>query len=103
WRSTTSRSSTCCSCARRSTKARMRLTIVVAALSLGALAAACGGATVGPTAPGEKQMAWKDMNKDQRKQYMRKVVFPKMAQDFASFDAKKYGDMTCETCHGDGA
>jgi hypothetical protein len=62
--------------------------------------AACGsstpksGAPVGP---------WKDMNADQRLEFMKTVVMPKAKVAFQKFDAKKYADMDCGTCHGDGA
>jgi hypothetical protein len=52
-----------------------------------------GGAT--PT------KAWHAMNHDERRAYMKNVVFPKMQAEFVAMD-KKYADMTCETCHGDG-
>jgi hypothetical protein len=55
-----------------------------------------------PTAPASSA-SWKDMNTEQRKQYMKTVVYPKMKEDFAGFDAKRYAEMTCVTCHGDGA
>jgi hypothetical protein len=75
---------------------------------------ACGGAQApGPGAPpaGSAEapataapgMAWKDMNHAQRLDYMKKVVFPTMKPEFMTYDAKRYGAMTCLTCHGDGA
>jgi hypothetical protein len=45
---------------------------------------------------------WKDMNHDQRMELMKTVVMPKMKTEFADFDAKKYADFKCATCHGDG-
>jgi hypothetical protein len=48
-------------------------------------------------------VAWKDMNADQRKEYMKTVVFPNMKTDFTAFNAKRYAEMNCVTCHGDGA
>lgn len=78
---------------------------------------ACGGGGGGetqtatnpsatPSATGSEApmpSAWKDMNHDQRAVYMKRVVMPKMKADFAAFDAKKWGDVNCMTCHGDGA
>jgi len=46
---------------------------------------------------------WKDMNHAQRMDFMKHTVFPKMKDEFAGFDAKRYADMNCKTCHGDGA
>jgi mono/diheme cytochrome c family protein len=34
---------------------------------------------------------------------MKTVVYPKMKEEFIGYDAKRYGEMTCITCHGDGA
>ncbi len=46
---------------------------------------------------------WEKMNHDDREEYMRHVVMPKMRKVFADFDANKYGKINCKTCHGDGA
>jgi hypothetical protein len=80
---------------------------------LGCWSVSCGGAQAPapPPAPPETQaagapatgVAWKDMNHGQRLEYMKKVVFPKMKDEFVGFDAKRYGEMNCLTCHGDGA
>lgn len=67
-----------------------------------ALVAACGSSSSAPQKPAAPT-AWKDMNLDQRQEYMKTVVLPKAKQIFVAFDAKKYADMNCETCHGDGA
>jgi hypothetical protein len=73
------------------------------------LVAACGGSqkAAGPTGGeaggGAAPKAWKDMNHDQRKAYMKETVFPTMKAKFVAFDAAKFGNMDCETCHGDGA
>ena len=46
---------------------------------------------------------WDAMSTEQRGAYMKRVVLPKMKEVFVAFDAKKYGDMKCNTCHGSGA
>jgi hypothetical protein len=56
-----------------------------------------------PGAPTASMPAWKNMKTDERKHYMKTVVLPKMKDQFAAFDAKRYGEMNCMTCHGDGA
>jgi hypothetical protein len=78
--------------------------------------AACGGGSsstatsTSPTTPTEKQRAplpadlvWKDMNADQRHQFMEETVMPKTKEIFVAFDAAAYKDMNCKTCHGPGA
>jgi hypothetical protein len=70
----------------------------------GAGAGPTGTATAASTAApgGPPSPPWKEMNKDQRMGYMKQVVFPKMKDEFSAFNAH-YSDMTCKTCHGDGA
>ena len=65
------------------------------------LVAACGGSSkpAQPPAP----TTWKDMNADQRHEYMEKVVMPRAKEVFTAFDPVKYADMDCKTCHGAGA
>jgi hypothetical protein len=45
---------------------------------------------------------WDKMKKAEKKEYMKKVVLPKMKEIFQSFDAEDYANMRCETCHGAG-
>lgn len=54
-------------------------------------------------APAKAAINWDAMDKQQRLEHMKTVVMPHMKELFASFDAKRYGDMKCVTCHGDGA
>jgi hypothetical protein len=58
-------------------------------------------ATTGPAAGGP--LAWKDMNHDQRLEFMKTTVLPKMKVEFAAYDSKRFGNITCGTCHGEGA
>ncbi len=43
------------------------------------------------------------MNHDQKLAFMKSTVMPKMKEDFVAFDGKRFADMNCKTCHGDGA
>lgn len=43
------------------------------------------------------------MTHDQRKDFMKTTFFPKIKDEFVAFDGKKFADMSCITCHGDGA
>lgn len=54
-----------------------------------------------PTAA--KEVAWADMVKEQRIDYMKSVVLPRMKQAFTQFSPDRYSKMNCVTCHGDGA
>jgi len=58
-------------------------------------------ATTGPAAGAP--LAWKDMNHDQRLDFMKTTVLPKMKPEFAAYDSKRFGNITCGTCHGDSA
>ena len=67
--------------------------------------AACGSSTPKPAAPAgpPAKLAWKDMNADQRFELMKTQVLPAAKAKFQAFDAKKYAEFDCSTCHGDGA
>jgi hypothetical protein len=54
-----------------------------------------------PSAPAAP--AWKDMTKEQRIEYMKTAVLPKMKPEFIGYNAKRYAEMSCVTCHGEGA
>jgi hypothetical protein len=67
-------------------------------------AAPTASAPTAPTAPAAGgAVAWKDMNHDQRLDFMKKTVMPKMKAEFAAYDSKRFGSINCSTCHGDGA
>ena len=66
----------------------------------GGEAAAQPPATTGDVAP--EGMAFEDMTKNQRINFMKEVVLPTMSKEFASVDPK-YAEMNCKTCHGKGA
>jgi hypothetical protein len=81
-----------------------------------ALVLACGGsqppAESAPPAsepapaepPAEAMPAdFHDMNRDQRMMFMKETVMPKMAEQFKAFDATRYAEFSCATCHGSGA
>ncbi len=51
-----------------------------------------------PAAP-----AWADMTMDQKKELMKTQVIPQMKEAFQGFDAKRFADFHCGTCHGPGA
>lgn len=86
------------------------------------LAISCGGAPpeavtpAGPAAPSAPTAtapeapatpgataAWKDMNHEQRLEFMKTTVMPKMKAEFAAYDSKRFGSINCSTCHGDSA
>jgi hypothetical protein len=95
---------------------RVRTEIAAALLGTAFALTSCGGsqppatAPAGGTppapsaaAPAGPAPAWKDMNHEQRIDYMKRVVLPKMKDEFVAYDAKRYAEMNCATCHGDGA
>jgi hypothetical protein len=74
-------------------------------------AVSCGGGgqsapppaapTAGEPAPAQTgPINWEAMDKAARQKYMKDVVLPKMKEHFVAFDAQKYGNMNCGTCHG---
>ncbi len=77
--------------------------IAASALSFNALSMKSSGATaVGPS-HADTTIDWEHMSKAERKQYMKDVVMPKMKPIFHDFDPKRFKDVRCTTCHGDGA
>jgi hypothetical protein len=103
----------------------MKLTLVPALLAL-ALSSCAGRESAPPAAPAEPAPSaaapapsaeapaagaaaepgafnWDKMTKEERGKYMKEVVMPKMKEVFTAFDAKKYADMKCTTCHGTAA
>jgi len=86
---------------------------VASALCLAVAVVACAETTAtGPTpagangaakSSGPPEVAWADMVKEQRIDYMKSVVLPRMKQAFTGFNPDRYGTMNCVTCHGDSA
>lgn len=90
-----------------------------AAMFVGLLTAACGGGKAAPTTPEPTEptepgaespaaepdapVAWKDLEFSARKKLMKEKVLPEMKLLFAEFDSAKFADVTCQTCHGEGA
>jgi hypothetical protein len=52
-----------------------------------------------PPGPGE----WDKWSKDEKRDYMKAAVMPKMGALFHDFDSKKYEQTKCVLCHGSGA
>lgn len=75
---------------------------VVLAVLLAGFGLSCAGPSAGESEPGPATL-WKDMSKQERAAFMKKTVMPRMSADFVAFDAKEFGEMSCATCHGDGA
>jgi hypothetical protein len=49
----------------------------------------------------EAEIAWADMNRDQRMEYMGLTVLPGMKALFEQYDPKGFAEFKCQTCHGD--
>jgi hypothetical protein len=58
-------------------------------------------ASAAPPAPPPRD--WHALTEDQRKEVMKSEVVPKMKELFGAFDAKRFADVKCTTCHGEGA
>jgi hypothetical protein len=46
-------------------------------------------------------VSWAQKSPQQRMELMSLVVYPSMKEAFQSHDAARWGDFSCETCHGD--
>ena len=80
------------------------LAVAVAAVACAETTASAPAPAAAPAAASAaKEIAWADMNKDQRLEYMKSVVVPRMKQVFVNFSPDRFGKMNCVTCHGDSA
>lgn len=86
---------------------------LMCAVALGVGLSACGGSQPAASSAAEPGAApadapaegsadvWSDSMSDKQKaDFMKKKVVPAMAKTFQEFDAKKYADFGCKTCHG---
>jgi hypothetical protein len=79
------------------------------------LAVGCGGAppaqdaadveakSTQADAPAEAEprtVAWADMDRNQRMEFMGLTVLPEMKKLFEEYDAKGFAEFKCQTCHG---
>jgi hypothetical protein len=63
--------------------------------------AAPSGEAPAAEAPGGAEMVWKDdMPTKDKAAFMKAKVVPAMSKTFQAYDAKKYADFGCKTCHG---
>lgn len=86
-------------------------------LSVWMAAVACGGGQQAAEDPSSAQstsevtaessaapapaLAWADMNREQRLEYMGLTIVPEMKKLFQANDPKAYAEFTCKTCHGE--
>ena len=72
----------------------------VALVLLASATFSCGGDDSESTEP--SQFApWQEQSLEEREQYMRQVVEPRMRPIFQGFDPDKHASFSCDTCHGD--
>ena len=96
--------------AREQARGRFALTFVFLAACGGGNAENNNAKTTSPIASASAETpqnppppadAWSDsMSKDQQAAFMKAKVVPAMGPIFQAYDAKKYGDFSCKTCHG---
>jgi cytochrome c553 len=77
--------------------------VVLALLACAETAPSTPPPTTAASATAGKEVSWADMVKEQRIDYMKSVVLPRMKQAFTQFSPDRYSKMNCVTCHGDGA
>ena len=80
-------------------------------IMLVAMLFSCGGSsaeTESQTDPAEQtagaettEKAWADLTTSEEKgQFMKEKIMPKMTALFQEFDGERYGEFTCASCHG---
>lgn len=74
------------------------------------LLAACGGSAPPPEpapeahlTPTPPERPWEELSMDERRAHMARHVLPVMGELFADYDADRFGDLSCDTCHGEDA
>lgn len=82
------------------------LRLALACTSLCSVGWACGGHSRDPEDPSgvaqlQSQVPWQEKTRQQRVDWMAVSVHPKMRAVFAKFDADRFQDFTCQTCHGE--
>ncbi len=70
--------------------------------------ASCGASATDPATPATSEVPspprpWAEMSHDERAQWMGAEVLPRMADLFAEYDAERFADFSCATCHGEDA
>jgi hypothetical protein len=88
-------------CCTRCSAHRLEAALAVALL-LGGIA--CGGSSKSAesaSGAGKSETLWKDKTHEQRMDWMGLHVFPKMKGAFGQFDADRFSNFACQTCHGD--
>lgn len=78
----------------------MKTKIALAMLSL-ALTTACKPKD--PVVPEGASKTWPQMSDAEKGEHMGAVVLPRMKALFQAFDAERFAEFSCDTCHGAGA
>jgi hypothetical protein len=73
---------------------------VLSALLLATAACGSKAATSGTSPTPVAAMPFDQMTHEQQGKFMKDVVVPEMAKLFQAYDAKKYAEFGCKTCHG---
>jgi hypothetical protein len=95
----------------------MHLTLArpIAASLLGMSLLACGGSASDRSTTPEPEGAsahvepvpperpWAELSMDERRAHMARHVVPVMSELFAGYDAERFPDVSCGTCHGENA
>lgn len=87
---------------------RRRAAIGVGSLACALVLSSCGGSQKSPddasgasAAADSGEVTWQSKTREQRMDWMGLEVFPKMRAAFVEFDAERFSDFKCQTCHSD--
>jgi hypothetical protein len=80
----------------------MRALLVLAVLlsACGSGTSSSGTTTASPDTIEGPPRPWGEMTHEERGAYMARAVVPRMGALFAEYDAERYADLDCSTCHG---
>jgi hypothetical protein len=65
--------------------------------------AATGGTEPAHVEPTPPERPWAELSDAERRAHMARHVVPVMSELFAGYDADRFADVSCTTCHGEGA
>jgi len=81
---------------------RKVIILIVLGLQIALMLWGCYPKPVGPMGPGGKQLTWLEMNREQRKSHMGRVVLPVAADLFRAWRPERFARVDCTLCHGRG-
>lgn len=72
---------------------------IILAIICALLLCTCYPKPIGPTGPDGKKSTWDEMNIAQRKTHMERIILPRAADLFRTWQPKRFDSVSCNLCH----